>query len=480
MKKFLSKAMIAVMIVGVMAPVSPVRAETVKDDANVVYEQTTDVTKETEAELRAALEAAKKDTAEKKAAMEAAYTKAHEAIEKEKKGSYGFFQEYGYTAACDVLTNSSSEYLSYTKLGQTGDATSLKNLKATVSFLKECNTLRAQEKVDPQNTSASLSDLQVSMQLMAISEVQGNWSAYNLAHSRLYNVGENLAWGYSDPFTGWYTQERNQWISGNTNFSSVGHYLNMCNSDYVVTGFAVNQYGSYGVTHEQSFLYASTGTDCMTVSQFETKLNSYCNAINAAKTAYANAKTAYEEALAYQEQLQARVDALPTTYKITYVLNGGTNNSANPSTYKNTSATITLKNPTRAGYRFAGWYSDKTYTNKVTQIVSGSRGNKTFYAKWSKVTVGTPSGLVLTGLTYRRIRVNYKTVSGVDGYHIRYSTSEKMTSSRSAYTTERKKVITGLKAGKTYYIQVRAFKKDSTGKAVYGSWSQKKKVKAFQ
>ncbi|MGN0551069.1 MAG: leucine-rich repeat protein [Acutalibacteraceae bacterium] len=73
------------------------------------------------------------------------------------------------------------------------------------------------------------------------------------------------------------------------------------------------------------------------------------------------------------------------TYKITYVLNGGKNDSANPSTYKKTSSTITLKNPTRAGYTFKGWYTDKSFksSSKVTQIAKGSKGNKTLYAKWS-------------------------------------------------------------------------------------------------
>ena len=72
-----------------------------------------------------------------------------------------------------------------------------------------------------------------------------------------------------------------------------------------------------------------------------------------------------------------------TKYTITYKLNGGTNNSANPDSYKITTSTIKLKDPTRKGYDFAGWYSDKDYTKKVTQIKKGSTGNKTLYAKWT-------------------------------------------------------------------------------------------------
>jgi uncharacterized repeat protein (TIGR02543 family) len=73
-----------------------------------------------------------------------------------------------------------------------------------------------------------------------------------------------------------------------------------------------------------------------------------------------------------------------TSYTITYKLNGGKNNSKNPSSYKITTATITLKNPTRSGYQFEGWYTDSKYKNKITKIAKGSTGNKTLYAKWKK------------------------------------------------------------------------------------------------
>ena len=41
-----------------------------------------------------------------------------------------------------------------------------------------------------------------------------------------------------------------------------------------------------------------------------------------------------------------------------------------------------MKNPTRSGYSFGGWYADSSYKTKVTQITKGSSGNKTLYAKW--------------------------------------------------------------------------------------------------
>ena len=72
------------------------------------------------------------------------------------------------------------------------------------------------------------------------------------------------------------------------------------------------------------------------------------------------------------------------SYTITYKLNGGKNNSKNPAKYNVKTKTIKLKKPTRKGYTFVGWYSDKSCKKKVTQIKKGSTGNKTLYAKWKK------------------------------------------------------------------------------------------------
>lgn len=72
-----------------------------------------------------------------------------------------------------------------------------------------------------------------------------------------------------------------------------------------------------------------------------------------------------------------------TNYKITYKLNGG-KNAKNPTSYTYKTSTIKLKNPTRKGYVFKGWYLDKKFKKRVTVINKGSSGNKTLYAKWEK------------------------------------------------------------------------------------------------
>jgi|GEM_PF-6263493 len=72
------------------------------------------------------------------------------------------------------------------------------------------------------------------------------------------------------------------------------------------------------------------------------------------------------------------------SYKITYNLNGGTNSKSNPTTYSKSSGTITLKNPTKTGYTFAGWYTNSKFTgSKVTTIKGSAEKNYTLYAKWT-------------------------------------------------------------------------------------------------
>lgn len=71
-------------------------------------------------------------------------------------------------------------------------------------------------------------------------------------------------------------------------------------------------------------------------------------------------------------------------YTITYELAGGVQASGNPKTYSADSKTIQLKNPTKKGYTFQGWYSDSSYKTKVTKIKKGSTGNRTLYAKWKR------------------------------------------------------------------------------------------------
>ncbi len=71
-------------------------------------------------------------------------------------------------------------------------------------------------------------------------------------------------------------------------------------------------------------------------------------------------------------------------YTITYNLNDGTVSTANPATYNAESAKITLNNPSKTGYTFAGWTgTGLTTASQVVEIPTGSTGNRTYTANWN-------------------------------------------------------------------------------------------------
>lgn len=176
---------------------------------------------------------------------------------------------------------------------------------------------------------------------------------------------------------------------------------------------------------------------------------------------------------------QGKVSAACTItvpYKITYKLNKGKNHKSNPTSYYNQK--ITLKKPTRKGYTFSGWYTDKKFKKKITVIAKTSKKDLTLYAKWKKVTVKTPTIKKVTNSAKKKMKVTIKKVTGAKGYRILYATDKKFKKGKkTVFTKTTSKTITKLKKGKTYYVKVCAYKLDSKGSKVYGKYSKVKKVK---
>ena len=69
---------------------------------------------------------------------------------------------------------------------------------------------------------------------------------------------------------------------------------------------------------------------------------------------------------------------------INYVLNGGTNHPDNPSRYRKDTGVISLKNPTKDGYTFKGWYTEADFKNKISSIDTSVTQGITVYAKWEQ------------------------------------------------------------------------------------------------
>jgi hypothetical protein len=130
--------------------------------------------------------------------------------------------------------------------------------------------------------------------------------------------------------------------------------------------------------------------------------------------------------------------------------------------------TVTYKNNKKAG--------------TATVIVKG----KDTYASYEKTLTFTiiPKKTSITGVTSRKkasITVKWKKNTQATGYEIRLCTSKKFKNGVVKKTVKSASktcatITKGLKSGKTYYVQIRAYKTTTSGK-IYSKWSASKKIK---
>jgi len=69
-------------------------------------------------------------------------------------------------------------------------------------------------------------------------------------------------------------------------------------------------------------------------------------------------------------------------YTVTYNLDGGVNEGNNPTSFTMNSD-LPLFEPSKPGFRFAGWYTDANFTGSpITSIALGTNNNLNLFAKW--------------------------------------------------------------------------------------------------
>jgi len=202
----------------------------------------------------------------------------------------GFFESIGADDAISFLDEA--------------NGLSLEELKASLNYIVECNELRKQEGVG---------ELKVSSTMMAIAWQQANASGAifnetgNLEHTKLNNVGENLAVTGGNPFGAWYEDEKKVYdylqehgltieqVNKNSELKKqianelgisvgnvqVGHYENIINPAYKYAGFAMvdviwpglNIEGTlFGQTFSRNETYVA---NAMSVSEYMAKLDAY-------------------------------------------------------------------------------------------------------------------------------------------------------------------------------------------------------------
>jgi hypothetical protein len=163
-------------------------------------------------------------------------------------------------ALTDGLTNE-SDIACYTVIAST------ENIYKSIAFIEECNELRAGE-----GKNALLIDPALMAASTASAAISSKGAGHVMFQAGYIWGGENLAWGYKDPFVGWYFQEKGT--------SYDGHYQNIVNSYYKTTGFAYAYKGygdpmfGCGCIAEQSF-GGSASSYCMTPSEYKASFDAY-------------------------------------------------------------------------------------------------------------------------------------------------------------------------------------------------------------
>ena len=270
--------------------------------------------------------------------LDAAEAELEDAKAAESKGSVGFFESRGSTDAIDIINegislaeagSNGADPKGVTKVGEKDDATTLDNMRKAIEFIKEGNELRA---ADPNRHNADGTTIDgvpdvlvVSDRLMAIAQVRINMSQITGNHWKTFygrEVGENISFGYPDPFDGWHDEEGfcYDYIREHPNesedavlkalilhynpnatdeqverlkksgryFVQTGHYTNLINPDnevnlrYLATGFGVNteayDVGYFALNGGQVFS-RSLPADAQTVEDYSEAFEAYVESI---------------------------------------------------------------------------------------------------------------------------------------------------------------------------------------------------------
>lgn len=183
---------------------------------------------------------------------------------------------------------------------------STNNLKKDVTLIKELNNLRASD-----NNFSNHNALGVDYDLMIYASISGFISDSTMNHTYFMNAptevyasrAENLAWDYSDPLTGWYTEEKKIYDAHGSGVT--GHYTN-CMGDYEYVGLVLDQSTGTSAADfgRDKILTSESGTQ-VSVDEFEAALNSYVasyeSTMNMAKAAYKQTKADKSEVNAARE-----------------------------------------------------------------------------------------------------------------------------------------------------------------------------------
>ncbi len=162
----------------------------------------------------------------------------------------------------------------------------------------------------------------------------------------------------------------------------------------------------------------------------------------------------------------------PANYTVTFV--GADNAVLATQTVTSGAAAAKPADPARKKYTFEGWYAGTTAYDFAAPVTA----DLTITAKWAKVSVSKAKLSSAKNSKKKTLVVKAKKTRGAAGYEYIIATDKKFKKNvKKSTTTKTSVTFKKLKKGKTYYVKVRAYKKDSANSKVYGSYSAVKKVK---
>ncbi len=175
--------------------------------------------------------------------------------------------------------------------------------------------------------------------------------------------------------------------------------------------------------------------------------------------------------------------AQPVVVKLHYVIqfdtNGGTNLSRRTMTLLDGDSPGIMPKVQRKDYLFRGWYTQKEGGKQVA-------GDKpleeaaTLYARWVRASAPVKTAsLKLVSKKKGQAQVSFQKVTGAAGYQAEYAADKTFASAKKKNigANTKTKTLTGLKAGKKYYVRVRAYVLDSMGNKIYGIYSTVKSIR---
>lgn len=396
------------------------------------------------------------------------------------------------------------------------EAFSVKNLLELADLLDTCNNYRKTDdnfteannrvamKLSPELVVSATASAMVSRNQVAHVMYQTSDSAISknnfpgASHS-----AENLSWGSSNPFNGWYTEEKKAYDSKEK--SGTGHYTNIT-EDYgaaPMTGIGIS-YGSeeYRVSYCQRFANRAVGKT-YTSQEWRNAVNSFASDAKAkldqakatkekieakdssavkyyidAETALQNAKSdlaekekaveeakkAYEDIVKEESLLKIRKVVLSKTL-LTY---NGKVQKPSVKVYDENGTRITegFKVSYPSGCKNLGSYKvTVTGTDNYKGTVTASYVIRPAKCKTPSVKAGK-----------KKMTVKWKKLGGGSQTYQIYVLKKGTKKAKYYTSTKTSKTIKKLAKKKTYSVKIRSYKKIS-GKTYYGAWSGTKKVK---